>query len=55
MDRIFRDLKAGGQHTDDAKQNAAYYARTHFVNRFRAEHPEWNEDSPSRFSDAVNR
>lgn len=55
MDRIFQDLKAGGQSANDAKENAAHYARTHFVNRFRAEHPEWNEDNPSRVNDAMNR
>jgi hypothetical protein len=45
MDRILQDLKAGGQSESDAKVNASHFARTHFVRRFRAEHPEWNEDS----------
>jgi hypothetical protein len=44
MDRIFQDLKAGGQNDDDAKRNAAHFARTHFSRRFRAEHPEWNRE-----------
>jgi hypothetical protein len=41
MDRIFQDLKSSGQSDSDAKQNANHFARTHFVSRFRAEHPEW--------------
>jgi len=41
MDRIFQDLKTGGQADVDARRNASQFARTHFVNRFRAEHPEW--------------
>jgi hypothetical protein len=55
MDRIFRDLKAGGQSEVDARTNASYYTRTHFVNRFRAEHPEWNEDGLSGLSDSLHR
>ena len=55
MDRIFQDLKGSGQSADDARENAAHYARTHFVNRFRAEHPEWNGDGFSRFGDGVDR
>jgi hypothetical protein len=45
MDRIFNDLRSGGQSESDAKENAVHFARTHFVSRFRAEHPEWNTDS----------
>ena len=41
-DRIFQDLKTAGQSDADARRNATYFARTHFVGRFRAEHPEWN-------------
>ena len=48
MDRIFQDLTTGGQSERDAKQNASHFARTHFVRRFRAEHPEWNTDGPTR-------
>ena len=51
MDRIFQDLTAGGQSERDAKQNASHFTRTHFVRRFRAEHPEWNTDSPTRVRD----
>jgi hypothetical protein len=43
MDRLFQDLKAGGQPETDAWQNATHFARTHFVSRFRAEHPEWRD------------
>jgi hypothetical protein len=53
MDRIFQDLKSAGQSEADAKQNATHFARTHFVNRFRTEHPEWNDDGPSRLANAV--
>ena len=42
IDRIFHDLKTAGQPDDDARRNATYFARTHLVHRFRAEHPEWN-------------
>ena len=38
----------------DAKQNATHFARTHFAGRFRAEHPEWNGDTPSRLADAAD-
>ena len=41
MDRIFQDLQTGGQSEADAKEQAHRFARTHFLNRFRAEHPEW--------------
>jgi hypothetical protein len=47
MDRIFKDLKAGGQTEPEARQNAQHYARTHFARRFRAEHPEWNHGGPA--------
>lgn len=33
MDRIFQDLTTGGQSERDAKENAAHFARTHFVRR----------------------
>lgn len=42
MDRIFQDLRSGGQSDDDARENARHFARTHLVQRFRSEHPEWN-------------
>jgi hypothetical protein len=51
MDRIFQDLTVGGQSEREAKQNASHFARTHFVRRFRAEHPEWNSDDPTRVGD----
>jgi len=41
MDRIFQDLQDGGQSAADAKEQARRFARAHFLNRFRAEHPEW--------------
>ena len=44
MDSIFQDLKAGGQSDADAKEQARQFARGHFANRFRAEHPEWRND-----------
>ena len=46
MDRIFEDLKSGGQTEADARQNAQHFARTHFARRFRTEHPEWNNGGP---------
>lgn len=55
MDRIFQELKTAGQSEADAKHNAAYHTRTHFVNRFRAEHPEWNGDGLSRFAESMDR
>ena len=51
MDRIFQDLTTGGQSEREAKQNATQFARTHFARRFRAEHPEWNSDGPTRVGD----
>jgi len=48
MDRIFQDLKAGGQSNADAKEHAHSFARAHFANRFRAEHPEWSSHDVSR-------
>ena len=42
MNRLFQDLRKGGQAEPDARDNAAHFARTHFVHRFRTEHPEWN-------------
>jgi hypothetical protein len=53
MDRVFQDLKTGGQPDHEARRNASYFARTHFVRRFRAEHPEWNDDGPSRAGDSL--
>ena len=51
MDRIFQDLASHGQSEPEARNNARDYARTHFVGRFRAEHPEWNTDGPVRAGD----
>jgi hypothetical protein len=48
MDRIFQDLKTGGQSDADAKEQARQFARGHFANRFRAEHPEWKSHRVSR-------
>jgi len=54
MDRVFQDLKAGGQTEADARQNAVHFTRMHFANRFRAEHPEWrDDDGPTRLGDAL--
>jgi hypothetical protein len=53
MNRLFQELRTGGQSDPDARENASHFARTHFVHRFRAEHPEWNEDGPTRLSDAA--
>ena len=50
MDRIFQDLTTGGQSGHGSETECPYFARTHFVSRFRAEHPEWNHDGPSRVS-----
>ena len=48
MDRIFQDLRAAGQSDDDASEHARQFTRTHFLNRFRAEHPQWKDDGPTR-------
>ena len=53
MERVFQDLKSGGQPEQEAKDNARHFARTHFVRRFRAEHPEWNQDGPARVGDIL--
>lgn len=55
MDRIFQDLRLAGHSDADAKQHADRLARPHFVNRFRAEHPEWNDAGPSRLADSATR
>lgn len=55
MDRIFQDLKAGGQSDDDAKEQARRFARGHFANRFRAEHPECRDgDRATRHGDITH-
>ena len=51
MDRIFHDLASGGQSESEARENARHFTRTHFVRRFRAEHPEWSPDGPTRTRD----
>lgn len=53
MNRLFQDLRSGGQSEPDARENASNFARTHFIHRFRGEHPEWNEDGPTRLSDTI--
>jgi len=54
MDRIFQELRSGGQTESDARENAEHFARTHFAGRFRAEHPEWNNNGFSGFADTMN-
>ena len=53
MDRIFQDLRAAGQSDDEASEHARLFTRTHFLNRFRAEHPQWKDDGPTRTGDIL--
>ena len=56
MDKVFSDLTSGGQSEQDARRNAEHFARIHFSNRFRAEHPEWRTGDDSAPSiDALTR
>jgi hypothetical protein len=52
-DRVFHDLTSGGQSESEAQANARYFTRTHFIRRFRAEHPEWNDNGPVRAGDIL--
>ncbi len=39
MEKLAADLRQGGQNEAEARTNAAYHARLHFLNRFRRERP----------------
>lgn len=55
MDRLFQQLQADGQETDEARSNADRFARMHLRRQFRADHPEFGDDSSASLSQLLQR
>ncbi len=58
FDRVMRqligDLQKSGRAATDCEEQARQFTRTHFLNRFRQEHPEWGNDGLTRLGNSLN-
>ncbi len=55
MGRLIDDLQKSGRTVNECQEQARQFTRTHFLNRFRQEHPEWGSDGPTRLGQSLNR
>ncbi len=58
FDRVMRqlidDLQKSGRSVSECQDQARDFTRTHFLNRFRQEHPEWRGDGPTRLGQSFH-
>ncbi|MBM3970834.1 MAG: hypothetical protein FJ302_13400 [Planctomycetes bacterium] len=55
MSRLIDDLQKSGRSVNECREQAHQFTRTHFLNRFRQEHPEWQSDGPTRLGQSLSR
>ncbi len=55
MGRLLDEFQKSGRTVNECQEQARQFARTHFLNRFRQEHPEWRSDGPTRLGQSLKR